>query len=528
MASEFDKLAEAAGEFLLMEPLYLDPDQPTGLWFCDCPENVLSVQLNAVCLRPEADWEDVGKCLDFIRRFKYVVIVCPNESQRESMVRELRPRLPAVALYVVEGTGFRGRPTMRSYIETYGGSDLGALLMSAVELPAYGLVDLAAVPPRDLTKVPRVLAGFPYLDQNTGGFLASEVSIWTGKRGSGKSTILSQILLSALDQGRRVCAYSGELDAGQFREWIDLQAAGPEHVCLRKDPLTGKRLYRVKEPVRQRISGWLEGKFWLFDLNCASVHDEDRILAQFEYANLRYGADVFLVDNIMTVELKDRGELPVDRDTMIYIETLTPGRVNLNCTRHLGVDGSDVRDLTRGEIEGQMQNLKLIEVLRRHVPGFENCRLVRLYPFLGVRESRRFRGVETLTEAMLLEGRIGEDAVGLGSYIIDIHDGGGSGTIVKKVRPYGLPYGMCVSRDVDNLMFSGRCASMDAVALSSCRVMPPLMAMGQGAGVGAALAVRKGVDPGQVDVGEIRAVLRADGVMLEPSPEAREMTFPGA
>ena len=95
MASEFDKLAEAAGEFLLMEPLYLDPDQPTGLWFCDCPENVLSVQLNAVCLRPEADWEDVGKCLDFIRRFKYVVIVCPNESQRESMVRELRPRLPA-------------------------------------------------------------------------------------------------------------------------------------------------------------------------------------------------------------------------------------------------------------------------------------------------------------------------------------------------------------------------------------------------------------------------------------------------
>ena len=41
-------------------------------------------------------------------------------------------------------------------------------------------------------------------------------------------------------------------------------------------------------------------------------------------------------------------------------------------------------------------------------------------------------------------------------------------------------------------------------------------------------AVRKGVDPGQVDVGEIRAVLRADGVMLEPSPEAREMTFPGA
>ena len=74
-------------------------------------------------------------------------------------------------------------------------------------------------------------------------------------------------------------------------------------------------------------------------------------------------------------------------------------------------------------------------------------------------------------------------------------------------------------------MLSGRCASMDAVALSSCRVMPPLMALGQGAGVGAALAVKQGVDPSQVDVQQIREILKADNVMLEPSKDAKEMTF---
>ena len=86
--------------------------------------------------------------------------------------------------------------------------------------------------------------------------------------------------------------------------------------------------------------------------------------------------------------------------------------------------------------------------------------------------------------------------------------------------PYGIPYGSTVSRDIDNLMFAGRCGSMDAVAMSSLRVMPPLMAMGQGAGVGAALAVKKGVTPGQVTAAEVRQVLRADGVMLETSPDA--------
>ncbi|MCI8537751.1 MAG: hypothetical protein HFF18_03695 [Oscillospiraceae bacterium] len=308
MASEFERLEEAAGEFLLMEPAYLDPDQPTGLWFCDCPENVLSVRVNAVCLRPDAEWEDVGRCLAFLRRFRYVVIVCPGESQRALMVEKLRPVLPAVALYVVGSEGFRGCPTIRSYIETYGGANLWDILVAAVELPAYGLVDLASIPERDLNRIPRTLSGFPFLDRHIGGFFASEVSVWTGKRGSGKSTILGQILLSAVDQGHRVCAYSGELDKAQFREWIDLQAAGPEQVRFRTDPRSGKKLCRVEGPVRDRISAWLEGKFWLFDLDCASVHDEDRILAQFEYARLRYGADVFLVDNIMTVELKTRGD----------------------------------------------------------------------------------------------------------------------------------------------------------------------------------------------------------------------------
>jgi len=87
----------------------------------------------------------------------------------------------------------------------------------------------------------------------------------------------------------------------------------------------------------------------------------------------------------LLLELKADGVLPIDRDTLICITTLTEGRVNLNCTRHLGINGSDVKDLTRATIEGHFQNMKLIEVLRRYVPGFENARLVRFYPFLGIR-----------------------------------------------------------------------------------------------------------------------------------------------
>ena len=91
-----------------------------------------------------------------------------------------------------------------------------------------------------------------------------------------------------------------------------------------------------------------------------------------------------------------------------------------------------------------------------------------------------------------------------------------AGTIVKRIPPYGIPYGITVSADVEGLMLTGRCAGMDAVVMSSARVMPICMAIGEGAGVGAALAVKYGISPRDVDVQEVRAILKASGVMLEP------------
>lgn len=215
-------------------------------------------------------------------------------------------------------------------------------------------------------------------------------------------------------------------------------------------------------------------------------------------------------------QLKAEDKLPVDRDTLIYIQSLIPGQVHINCTRHLGIDGSDALDLTRAEIEGHLQNYALVDALKKYVPGFENCYLTQIYPFVGIRESRRFMGIARLTGQDVENGRVGDDCVGLGGYIIDIHDGNGSGTIIKKVAPYGLPYGMGCSAEIKNLMLSGRCASMDSVALSSARVMPTLMTLAQGVGLGAALAARNGVAPGEVDVRVLRSILKSEGVILAP------------
>lgn len=299
---EFEKAMRQAARYLYFNDMYIDPKLPEGLWICFKMEDREMIQVNAVCLLEGADYDDIPKCLSFFEYFPYLVIVAPDAEEREWLVKEIYPRLPTCCIYVIPDSSFRGCKTMAEYAENYGSYEIPRILAGAEELPSYGLTDLSTVESRDLLKIPRALSGFSRLDKSIAGFFVGELSVWSGKRGIGKSTLLSQLLVEAMDQGHTVCAYSGELDKAQFREWAYLQAAGPDHIFYRDDPLTGKRLPTVEPMAEQRISEWMKKRFLLFDLERNTKHDPKAILSQFTYAKMRYMADVFLVDNLMAVD----------------------------------------------------------------------------------------------------------------------------------------------------------------------------------------------------------------------------------
>ncbi len=213
--------------------------------------------------------------------------------------------------------------------------------------------------------------------------------------------------------------------------------------------------------------------------------------------------------------LRAMGKCPVERNTLIYINGIHKGEVHINSTRLLGTDATDILDLTHAELEGQLQTAALTAMLREYVPGFENCYVSNIAPTLGVRETRRFRGSRCLTGDMLLAGEIPADSIALGAYKIDIHSGTDRNTLFKTVTsPFGIPYGCLVSAEVENLMFAGRCASMDAAALASARVMPQCMSMGEAAGEAAAMALEQNILPRDVNTDTLRARLLSQGAVL--------------
>lgn len=239
-----------------------------------------------------------------------------------------------------------------------------------------------------------------------------------------------------------------------------------------------------------------------------------------------YDADYFRADpNYVFVgmtqlwaKLKEQGICPVARGNIILINGIHKGQMYVNTTRLLHVDATDIQDLTRGEMEGHLQLEKLIETFRAYVPGFENCYISSIPSNIGVRETRRMKGLKCVSVEDALDGVVPEDSICLSGYSIDIHHNTQNGTLFRKLaKPFGIPYGCLVSAEVSNLMFAGRCISVDDHVVGSTRVMTCCMAMGQAAGIAASMAINNGQTVADVDVQKLREeLLRQNAILKMP------------
>lgn len=213
---------------------------------------------------------------------------------------------------------------------------------------------------------------------------------------------------------------------------------------------------------------------------------------------------------------RDSGELPKNVGIIRIYESATLGERTINATQTNHVDGTKAADLTRAEIDGRRQALTVWKFLKKHAPGYETSWISHMPAAVGVRETRRILGLEYLTAADLIAGRKWDTAiVRNASFSIDIHNPDGVGQshksgVSQHVQPYDIPYGCLVPRDTDGLLLAGRCISGSHEAHASYRVQRIAMAIGNAAGVAAALACRNNIQPRDVAACKIQAIIHAN------------------
>lgn len=180
------------------------------------------------------------------------------------------------------------------------------------------------------------------------------------------------------------------------------------------------------------------------------------------------------------------------------------------------VDATDPVERTMAECTSRRQVLQMVQALRESEnPALNKIELVAAGPQVGVRETRRVKGVYVITEQDALAGRVFEDAIAWRAGFVD--QGGIKGIENYRMKIHDVPYRALIPEKVDGLLVGGRCISTTHVAAGAGKAMGNCMATGHAAGVAAALSARKGIMPRELKAGEVQARLRLDGVKLEVS-----------
>ena len=185
------------------------------------------------------------------------------------------------------------------------------------------------------------------------------------------------------------------------------------------------------------------------------------------------------------------------------------------CTYFASLQGLNLLDtwqLTQYEILRIKLTSMMLPVMKL-IPGWENCYIARTNLHIGGRETRYLKATRMLTGEDVFSALNGAtetppDTVGRSG----AHDPG-----KNKLRfAYPIPYGIVVPEKLDGVLCCGRPVGAEpGVALNAHRGIAPTIVVGQAAGTAAALAVKAGVQPREVDLGQLQSALREDDVVLD-------------
>lgn len=224
------------------------------------------------------------------------------------------------------------------------------------------------------------------------------------------------------------------------------------------------------------------------------------------------------------------GKYPLIPDLHACNNIVGPGTVGFNAGHLWSVDNTDPTTVSEALMKGRKIASAFRDALAEFSPkAYANAFLVNTGSLMGIRETRRIIGDYCLTLRDFIERRTFKDEICRNCYYIDVHHkksevassnkkqaGGKAPKSIRmnKGESHGIPYRCLTPRGLANVLVAGRSISTDRAVQGSTRVMPVCLAMGEAAGMAAAMAAKRGGDTRKINVATLRKRLKKEGAYL--------------
>lgn len=227
----------------------------------------------------------IPHCWDWVNQFEELVIFGDCENGQISLAKMISSRFPQKSR-IARVEDYRGYKDANEILQNLGKAAVLDVIKNAEPVISKKIKRMELVEAVDVESMPCVSTGVLELDKIlSGGFHFGQVALLSGKRGNGKSTEASQLMVEALNQNINCMIYSGELPDFFVKSWLDRQIYG-------KRTLTNTQV--------DSCNSWYKQRLFIYDNTCIDEEETATLLDVIEEAAQKMNVRFFVLDNLMT------------------------------------------------------------------------------------------------------------------------------------------------------------------------------------------------------------------------------------
>lgn len=277
----------------------------------DCAAAIESGWINAVSI-PFGDsntqWVELN--FDWLEQFSEIIICPDNDESGYKYAKSIVPRIGSWRCKVVAIPD--KCKDLNEVLYRYGKDKVIEIIAQAKDMPVSSVFDLSDIEDIDLDKIEGVYTGFTELDKTLMKLFYGTLTIMSGIPGSGKTSILYQIICDALDQGVNTWLFSRELPEWMSRNWFNYIFAGRRHLN-EFTGASGGKYYKVTPQAKREISDYYKGKWYVYRDDCSNKLDD--LLSSMTDVVRKYGVKLLILDNLMTIDINSNEQNELQKQT---------------------------------------------------------------------------------------------------------------------------------------------------------------------------------------------------------------------
>lgn len=275
----------------------------------DCASAIEAGYLNTVSVPFGAgNFGWIEENWDWLDQFDSIIIWSDNDEAGAKMRKECLYRLGtwrtkyiiAPEYYEKDGKKFKVKD-INECLYTGGKEFVMKLISDAKDVPITSVVDYSDLDELDISQMDGVVTGIKPIDKVLQKIFYGTLTILSGRPGSGKTSIIDQVIAQSIDADIPSFLFSKEMAERMSANWFNAILAGRRNLS-EKISGDGEKYYVVPYNIQKTMQNFYKSKLFIYRDD--EPNDEESVIKSAEECVRKYGCKLVVLDNLMMIDLK--------------------------------------------------------------------------------------------------------------------------------------------------------------------------------------------------------------------------------